>query len=203
MLKQKNSMLKGNIKLNTDLLEVYNRELSVLTEVLVRKKKKLISDINPYFKNIFKKIFGETFNLRMKLNSKLEDLSAGEIFKIFLDFTEKELILKTTYCGQHKDDFQIFLDDFPVQEYASLGQQKLSYFSVLFAFIEVFCCKFNESPIVLIDDVSGELDHIRLKQLLVFLKELNSQIFLTSANKELFLDDDKVRVLSVSDGVFS
>ena len=124
-------------------------------------------------------------------------------FKNFKSNTDKELILKTTYSGQHKDDFELFLDDFLAHEYASLGQQKMSYFSLLFAFTEVFCCKFNESPIVLIDDVSGELDHIRLKQLLVFLRELNSQVFLTSASKELFLDDKKMRVLNVSDGVFS
>ena len=79
----------------------------------------------------------------------------------------------------------------------------MCYFSALFAFVEVFCCKFNESPIVLIDDVSGELDHIRLKQLLVFLMGLNSQVFLTSASNELFLDNKKIRVLKVSDGVFS
>ena len=69
------------------------------------------------------------------------------------------------------------MDDFPAQEYASLGQQKMSYFSVLFAFVTVFCCKFSESPIVLIDDVSGELDDIRLKQLLVFLRNLDSKFF--------------------------
>jgi recombinational DNA repair ATPase RecF len=95
------------------------------------------------------------------------------------------------------------MDGFLAQDYASLGQLKMSYFSILFAFIEVFCCKFNVSPILLIDDVSGELDHIRLRQLLTFLDQLDLQVFLTSANTKFFLDLENINILKVSDGVFS
>lgn len=203
ILKQKNSVLKGNIKTDKKLLEIYNQKLSLLTEILIKKKKRLINEINPYLEHIFEEIFGEAFSLKLELKTDFNDLDSLQIFKLLSSYTEKELILKTTYSGQHKDDFSLFLDGFPAHEYASLGQQKMSYFSALFAFVSVFCCKFNESPIVLIDDVSGELDHIRLKQLLAFLKNLNSQVFLTSASRELFFTDEKIKVLNVSDGVFS
>jgi DNA replication and repair protein RecF len=201
-LKQKNSLLKGTIKADLKLLEIYNQDLARLTCFLTKKKQEIISTVNPYLKNVFGKIFSESFNLKIQLKTNFNQLTENEIFKIFNKNTQKELILKTTINGQHKDDYVFYLDDFLAQEYASLGQLKMSYFSVLFAFIEVFYCKINESPIVLIDDVSGELDHIRLKQLLAFLGSINSQVFLTSANTELFLNNKEVKILKVSDGMF-
>ena len=96
------------------------------------------------------------------------------------------------------------LDGFVAQEYASLGQQKMCYFSILFAFSELICYKFDESPIVLIDDVSGELDHIRLGKLLKYLGSINSQVFITSANEKAFLGltDKEVKVIKICDGKY-
>ena len=109
ILKQKNSLLKGSIKTDLQLLGIYNQKLSVLTELIIKKKQKLISEINPYLKNIFEKIFGEMISLRVELKSQFEGFSSElQIFKIFQNNIEKELILKTTQDGQHKDDFQFF-----------------------------------------------------------------------------------------------
>ncbi len=202
-LKHKSAMLKGKVDFDKKLLQIYNEELARLTKVLTIKKSELIEIVNPFLERIFENIFGEKLSLSLNLKSKFVGLKSEEILDLFSKDLQKETILKTTLSGQHKDDYEVFLEGFLAQEYGSLGQLKMSYFSILFAFIKVLYCKINESPIVLIDDVSGELDHIRLKQLLLFLENLESQVFLTSANNELFLGDEKVKIINVSDGVFS
>jgi DNA replication and repair protein RecF len=58
----------------------------------------------------------------------------------------------------------------------------MSYLSLLFAYIELFRYKFNSFPIVLLDDVSGELDKLRWKRLVDYLKTQNFQILITTAN---------------------
>ena len=186
ILKQKNSMLKGKIKFNDQLLGVYNSELSSLNYELIKLKRILLADVDGYLKTIFSRIFGDNFKLNLELDSELIGLNPDEINKINIDNIAKELLLKTSSIGQHKDDYVVFLDGFKAQEYASLGQQKMCYFSILFAFSELLCYKFKESPIVLIDDVSGELDHIRLEKLLNYLGSIKSQVFITSANEKAF-----------------
>jgi DNA replication and repair protein RecF len=68
-------------------------------------------------------------------------------------------------------------------EYSSLGQQKIAYLSLLFAYIELFRYKFNFYPVLLIDDVSGELDEVRWERLVDYLKMRNFQVFITTANE--------------------
>ena len=204
VLKQKNSMLKGKISFNNQLLDIYNNELSELNYKIIKHKELLLNESETHLKTIFMRIFGENFTLKLALESKFLGFSKGEIQEFYKKNIDKELILRTTSEGQHKDDYKVLLDGFVAQEYASLGQQKMCYFSILFAFSELICYKFNESPIVLFDDVSGELDHIRLGKLLKYLGSINSQVFITSANEKAFLGltNKEVKVIKICDGKY-
>ena len=95
-----------------------------------------------------------------------------------------------------KDDFIIEINGANSVEFASLGQQKMTYISLLFAYIELFRYKFKSFPIVLIDDVSGELDEIRLKNLIEYLHQTSTQVLITTANKAFMenLSADKTKV---------
>ena len=86
--------------------------------------------------------------------------------------------------GVHKDDYVLLFDGLNSFDYCSLGQQKMSYLSLLFAYIELFRYKFNAFPIVLIDDVSGELDKFRWKKLVEFLEHSEFQVLITTANEK-------------------
>ena len=77
--------------------------------------------------------------------------------------------------------------------------------SLLFAYINLFRYKFREFPIVLIDDVSGELDSIRLDLLINYLFKADYQVILTTANKEFeqrLQSFGKVNLINVKDGYF-
>src|SRR5690606_34270057 len=69
-------------------------------------------------------------------------------------------------------------------DYCSLGQQKMSYLSLLFAYIELFRYKYTSYPIVLIDDVSGELDRFRWQKLVEYLEKSEFQVLITTANEK-------------------
>ena len=67
-------------------------------------------------------------------------------------------------------------------EFASIGQQKISYLSLLFAYIDLFRYKFSSYPVVLIDDMSSELDDKRWHMLIKYIRKRDFQVFLTTAN---------------------
>jgi DNA replication and repair protein RecF len=64
----------------------------------------------------------------------------------------------------------------------------MSYLSLLFAFIELFRYKLTFYPIVLIDDVSGELDGLRWKNLIQYLSQKTFQVLITTANENFSLE---------------
>ena len=85
-------------------------------------------------------------------------------------------------CGTHRDDYLLLFDGFNSFEYCSLGQQKTAFLGLLFAYIQLFRYIYNTSPIVLIDDISGELDMMRWRQLVQFFKNDRFQVLITTAN---------------------
>ena len=59
-------------------------------------------------------------------------------------------------------------------------------------------------PVVLIDDISSELDEIKIKSILDFLIETNTQIFMTDiGNKKLPLNDKKANRFLIENGVIT
>ena len=68
----------------------------------------------------------------------------------------------------------------------------MSYLSLLFAYISLFRYKFNSFPIVLLDDVSGELDGLRWKRLITYLEKSEFQVFITTANERFKIELEKI-----------
>ena len=64
--------------------------------------------------------------------------------------------------------------------------------------------KKEKIPVVLIDDISSELDEIKIKSILDFLIETNTQIFMTDiGNKKLPLNDKKANRFLIENGVIT
>ena len=106
------------------------------------------------------------------------------------------MIGHTSY-GIHKDDYLFEFDGVNAYDYCSLGQQKMSYLSLLFAYIELFRYKFTAYPIVLIDDVSGELDASRWARLIQYLKDAEFQVLITTANEKFREELEKIEGTTV------
>ncbi|MDH5581206.1 MAG: hypothetical protein OEY33_04820, partial [Bdellovibrionales bacterium] len=133
----------------------------------------------------FKKIFSEEHHLQAQLQSRCLNLTEQQIYNAYRNNTEKDIERRITTYGVHKDDYALLFDGFDSIEYCSLGQQKMAYLSLLFAYIGLFRYKFNSYPIVLIDDVSGELDKQRWRKLVQYLKSQDFQVLITTANENL------------------
>ena len=87
--------------------------------------------------------------------------------------------------GPHRDDLGLVLAGQRVRGIASQGQQRLVVLALKAAEIEVIGEIKGVRPILLLDDVSSELDRARTLALFAFVGRQQGQIFLTTTRPEL------------------
>ena len=76
----------------------------------------------------------------------------------------------------HRDDILILVEENPAQLYASEGQQRTVALALKIAQARVFMAEENRPPLLLIDDIFGELDPIRRNLLLQHLPEESQKL---------------------------
>ena len=203
-LKFKNALIINRPHQFREQILAANYSIAPIILELSLIKKEIIAMLNNEIKKIFFKIFADDMNLELLLESSLSIQNSEEILLKLNDSLNKELIVNKTIIGPHRDDYLLLINGLNACDYSSLGQQKSSYLSLLFAYIQLFRYKFKASPIVLMDDVSGELDSLRWSHLTAFLKSGDYQVVLTTANENFRNEVEKfegVMRLKIINGV--
>jgi DNA replication and repair protein RecF len=91
--------------------------------------------------------------------------AAEDFAKDLAESREKELRLRQTVVGPHRDDVDLFVDGMPAPNFASEGQQRTLALALKIAQARVFAAE-GTTPLLLIDDIFGELDPDRRNALL-------------------------------------
>jgi DNA replication and repair protein RecF len=87
--------------------------------------------------------------------------------------------------GPHRDDLALELNGRLVRGVASQGQHRAVVLALKSAEVHVVGGARGARPILLLDDVSSELDRARTAALFAFLREQHGQVFLTTTRPEL------------------
>ena len=93
-----------------------------------------------------------------------------------------DLQLGHTGSGAHRDDLFLAIDGKPAKEFGSQGQKKSLALSLKLAQAEIYSKRRKESPVVLLDDVMGELDEARQAVVSTIVREM--QVFVTTCHPE-------------------
>jgi DNA replication and repair protein RecF len=88
-----------------------------------------------------------------------------------------------TSSGPHVDDLELLLDGKAARLYASQGQLRALVLALKIAEIEFLRTKLGDAPVLLLDDVSSELDPTRNAQLFDFLRSVPCQAFITTTHR--------------------
>jgi DNA replication and repair protein RecF len=207
-LKQRNILLQLK---KSDLIQI-----KTLTETMVKlgikiqlRRKSYITEIGKVLNETFKTLFDVKDELNIEYQETLMSSYSEEIYlKKWLDQLPFEMSKKVTKFGPHLDDMVLSINGFPIMLHGSMGQQKIAYFSLFFASIKYLNGPngLEYSPIVLLDDISSEIDSLRWKSLIKYLLDQHFQVFITTANKTFLdaLNEQKiVDVFDVKNGVVS
>ena len=119
-------------------------------------------------------------------NSEIPEKPTREMQQYYFEQIQKsaddDIRLGFTAKGAGRDDFTCKIGGLSVREFGSQGQQKSTALVLKLAQASVFYEKKEETPVILLDDVMGELDAQRQK--LVYDIVGGMQIFLTTPTPE-------------------
>ena len=216
VLKQRNALLKEP---NPDraLLDVYGEQLVQYGADIIMRRLDFIEHFSPVLDRTFRRIFDPDFSASvrydMKWSSKLQGIeryqevsaSRAEIeqdLESGLEATsETERERGYTLIGPHRDDLDARLDGRPVGTFGSQGQNRAFILAMKIAVITYLEERYHFAPILLLDDVSSELDRQRNRQLFDFLRQRDDgQVFITTTHRDFIHLDEDLKVFEVDDG---
>lgn len=113
----------------------------------------------------------------------------------------KDLQFKTTLVGPHRDDFLLRVKHTPAKEFASEGQQRSLVLALRLAQAAWFHGRSGVRPVLLADDVLGELDPVRRSRFWAAVGQ-ESQVIATGTH-EPSPELGQWQVFEVVEGVFS
>jgi DNA replication and repair protein RecF len=95
-----------------------------------------------------------------------------------------EIAAGHSLIGPHRDDLEILSDSREVARYGSAGQQRSALLLLDLAQLSIYNSIYEESPVLLIDDIDAELDRSRIESLLQQL-EGTTQTFVSTSRRAI------------------
>ena len=178
IVNQRNKLLK-DLFFHPDLketLSIWDAQLVSFGSKIIERRIAFASQLNEMLYEIHKKLSGGKEELRViyEPDVKIEDFT--EKCK---QNQEKDIKLKQTTTGPHRDDFSFIVGDIDIRKFGSQGQQRTAALSLKLAEIELVKKIAKDTPVLLLDDVLSELDSNRQNFLLNSIGEIQTIITCT------------------------
>ncbi|MCF7890857.1 DNA replication and repair protein RecF [Candidatus Bipolaricaulota bacterium] len=185
-LKKKNTLLKKD-EINEDFLEVLSDRLVELGARITVERADYLRDLNQYLPEIYGRFAGTEQELNLSYSEDgLVEGSEEEIAELLSDKLErnrkKELERETSVVGPHRDKFEYLLDGKNLRTFGSQGELRTAVIATYLAYLELYEKRFDELPILVLDDILSELDRDRGEAFLENLPE-EPQVFMTTATR--------------------
>lgn len=201
-LRSRNFLLKRDASPKWQQIDAYTKILAQQGLVITNRRRELIASLDPFSSTAQFEISGrvsEDLQMRYQCGTgEGLDLEAE-----LLSRRDEEFSRRRTAAGPHRDDLDLKLNGMSAAKFASEGQQRTVALALKLAQTRLFITRRGEPPILLIDDVFGELDPAR-RNYLMATWPVDSQKIITTTNLD-WLDDkftDANRLL-VKDGQIS
>lgn len=205
-LKHRNALLRSR-NTDTNQLSVWGSKLSELAKCIDLQRvsyysvyeenlKTTINDLFPEIQETFQVNYYRGWDNKKNLES------------VLIECLEQDTKRKHTYYGAHRSDLRLSVAGKPLEEVLSRGQQKKLIVSVYLAHITTVKHLTRVSPVVLLDDITAELDEINSKKVIQYLLKLESQVFCSILEREslgaYFSDQvDDYKMFHVEHGLIS
>ena len=180
---------------------------------LLRRRRDIVAELGPRLGQAFAEISGPgapapLLSYRpsggLDLTGSEEEL-AGRLAGLLEVRLARDLDRGYSTCGPHMDDLLFGLGERAARTYGSQGQQRAFALGLRIAEVENLRAVQQEAPLLLLDDVSSELDPAKNAFLLAYVASLPAQAFLTSTDRRLIepLAGLETRFFQVSGGAIS
>lgn len=118
------------------------------------------------------------------------------------DRLETDMRLGYTGAGPHRAELELTSGGLPLERTLSRGQQKLLVFAFHLQLLDLIRSTTGQSPVLLIDDLSAELDQGNRYRMMEQLAVRPGQVFVTAIDRDMLLkpDDSTIPMFHVEHG---
>ena len=182
IVNQRNKLLKDmyfNPSLR-DTLNIWDSQLISFGSKIIERRQLFVEQLNEIILEIHRKLSGGRENLVIQYEP---DVLIDEYEKKMSLNQERDVKLKQTSTGPHRDDFSFVVGDIDIRKFGSQGQQRTAALSLKLSEIELVKKMTRDNPVLLLDDVLSELDSNRQNYLLSTIGDIQTIITCTGLDE--------------------
>lgn len=179
-----------------DLLDAFDAVIAKEGAAIMVERARFVDELRAMVQQSFQRIANPAPTLGIRYQCRLEDLQPDDPAASEAAFLAKlgrrrtmDRARKSTTSGPHLDDLELTLDGEPVKERASQGQHRAIVLALKLGEITHLAGVLQEAPLLLLDDMSSELDATRSGQLFETVQALDGQVILTGTETPTGLAD--------------
>ena len=186
---QRNKLLKECSFQNQfeDMLDIWDMQMLRYGKTLIEAREKFVDELGMIIAEIHRKLTGGREELVVRYE---KNVSSGEFEKKLSLTRARDLKMKMSMTGPHRDDLLFEVKGVDIRKYGSQGQQRTAALSLKLAEIELVKRAIKDTPVLLLDDVLSELDSSRQQYLLDSIHDIQTLITCTGI-------DDRVCISAV------
>ena len=163
-------------------LDSFSQELVKLGNEIIRARRELAPKFSPLARLAYRRISHDAEELRIEYQPSVKRDFAVELAQS----RGRERTYRSTLVGPHRDDLQLLLNEKSAAQFGSEGQKRTLAIALKMAQAEFLAGIHGSPPILLIDDVMGELDLKRRSGFLPLLehaRKTSGQVFMTATGE--------------------
>ncbi len=200
IVNQRNKLLK-DLSFNPNLrdtLFIWDSQLVSYGSKIIERRAAFVKQLNEIIYDIHVRLSGGKEALEVVYEP---DIALCELETGLKNSQEKDIKLKQTTVGPHRDDFSFLVDGIDIRKFGSQGQQRTAALSLKLSEIEIVKKVTKDTPLLLLDDVLSELDSSRQNYLLNSIGDI--QTIITCTGLEEFVNNrfEINRIFKVSNAV--
>ena len=138
IINQRNSLLKdiygSNQQHLLETLDIWDMQLISYGEKIISRRKQFIQEVNEIIEEVHYKLTGGKEQIRLSYESGCGALSLEEAV---LRNRERDIKMKSTSAGPHRDDICFHVGDIDIRRFGSQGQQRTAALSLKLSEIEL------------------------------------------------------------------
>lgn len=197
---QRNKLLKECSFQNQfeDMLDIWDMQMLRYGKTLIEAREKFVDELGMIIAEIHRKLTGGGEELVVRYE---KNVSSGEFEKKLSLTRARDLKMKMSMTGPHRDDLLFEVKGVDIRKYGSQGQQRTAALSLKLAEIELVKRAIKDTPVLLLDDVLSELDSSRQQYLLDSIHDIQTLITCTGIDDFIENKFQLNKVFHVADGV--
>ncbi len=197
ILDNRNAMLKSK---KIDTIDIWNEQLATKMEIIHKYREEYIEKLQNKLETIHPGLTDNKEEIKIIYKTNFENKE--QFLELLKRSEQNDLFKGYTHEGAHREDFEILINDRSLNLYGSQGQHRTAVLALKIAELNIIKEEIGENPVLLLDDVTSELDEHRVLSIFDVVKDYQVLITCTDLAQVLKYDSltKNIKLFNISSG---